>query len=314
VITLDPVPTSVVSGVNGSLTAKVRSTLGFTYKWSKDGTDIATGSLYSMATGSLAGSTTETTLTLGLLSPTTLTAGTYKVTVTNDKGVASSAEAVVAFFVKPQFQSVTFERLKRTDSLTAYTTQKTGPKWVSLVPLNEKLRVVVTGTPTFLWTYTPFSGTSPTWSSTNDYIDFNDASVPKGDKNAGGWYYCKATAGTYSWEVMFTIQTFAAAAASEAAISGAPLEIVSEPLSVSTSVGGAVVLGVEVTSGERSYAWFKTGADGKSVLVSTVGSGLLYLNPVKASDAGAYFVVVTDPLGNSVTSRPANVTVLPAND
>jgi hypothetical protein len=84
--------------------------------------------------------------------------------------------------------------------------------------------------------------------------------------------------------------------------------------SVNVSEGGAAVLGVGVTSGERSYAWFKTGADGKSVLVGTGGSGLLYLNPVQASDAGAYFVVVTDALGSSVTSQPATVTVLPAND
>ena len=112
----------------------------------------------------------------------------------------------------------------------------------------------------------------------------------------------------------FIITNFIKAAASEVTTSGPPLEIVSEPLSVSATVGGAVVLGVEVTAGERSYAWFRTGADGKSSVVRTVGSGLLYLNPVQASDAGAYFVVVTDALGNAVTSRPATVTLLPSSD
>ena len=40
------------------------------------------------------------------------------------------------------------------------------------------------------------------------------------------------------------------------AATGAPLEIVSQPVSVSAKAGGVVVLGVAVTAGKRTFAWF----------------------------------------------------------
>ncbi len=52
----------------------------------------------------------------------------------------------------------------------------------------------------------------------------------------------------------------------------------------------------------------------KQIVWNAGGTGFLRLDPVRASDAGAYFVVVSDPEGNSVKSRPASVTVLSASD
>jgi hypothetical protein len=315
-ITANPVSTSVVFGVNGSLTAKVRSTLNFSYQWSKDGAAIASGSLYSLTSGSLTGSTTaETTLTLGLLNPSALTVGTYKVTVTNEKGTVSSAEAIVTAFAKPKFEQATLVKANKTYSLTTYV-DGAGPIWTSVVPSNDTLRLTVTpeGSSKYEWSYTSIQASNLIVTLTNQTgssLDFSAAGVNKGP----GYYICKVTNGPSFTTMKFAITSFAAALSpTEIAANGPPLEIVSEPVSVSASVGGAVVLGVGVTAGERTYAWFKESTPGKSVPVSVGGSGLLYLNPVQASDAGAYFVVVTDALGNTVTSRPATVTVLPAND
>jgi hypothetical protein len=113
----------------------------------------------------------------------------------------------------------------------------------------------------------------------------------------------------------FVITSFGAAlAGAEVSASGAPLEILSEPISVSANAGGVVVLGVSATAGKRTFAWFREGTDGQSVLLSAGSTGFLRLDPLRASDAGTYFVVITDPEGNSVKSRPAVVTVLSALD
>jgi hypothetical protein len=314
-IAADPASIAVVFGVNSSLTAKVRSTLNFSYQWSKDGAPISSGSLYSLASGSLTGTTGETTLTLGLLNPSALTVGTYKVTVTNEKGTVSSAEATVTAFAKPKFEQATLVKANKTYSLTTFA-DGAGPIWTGVVPSNDKLVLKVTpdGSSKYEWTYTTIQASSVfvTFAGqTTTSFDFSVAGLNKGP----GYYICKATNGPAVSIIKFAITSFAAALSpTEVAANGPPLEIVSEPVSVSASVGGAVVLGVGVTAGERTYAWFKESTPGKSVPVSVGGSGLLYLNPVQASDAGAYFVVVTDALGNTVTSRPATVTVLPAND
>jgi hypothetical protein len=184
-----------------------------------------------------------------------------------------------------------------------------------VVPSNETLRLTVQpeGSLKFRWFFTGIgqsAGVELT-SQTSSSLDFGAAGVNRG----AGFYRCVASNGSISTKIDFQIKSFTAKVnATEVAANGPSLEIVSEPLSVSATVGGAVVLGVEVTAGQHSYAWFRTGADGKSTLVSTGGSGLLYLNPVRASDAGAYFVVVTDTLGNNVTSKTAILTIVPAND
>jgi hypothetical protein len=184
-----------------------------------------------------------------------------------------------------------------------------------VVPSNEILRLTVQpeGSLKYRWTYTGIGqsvGVELT-SQTSSSLDFGAAGVNKG----AGFYRCVASNGSISTKIDFQIKSFSAQVfATDVEANGPPLEIVSEPMSVSASVGGAVVLGVEVTAGERSYAWYKTGADGGSVPMSTGGSVLLYLNPVQASDAGAYFVVVTDAQGNSVTSKTAILTIEPAND
>ena len=203
-----PVAVQVVAGSDGTLTAKVRSTLALTYQWKKDGVALATGTLYAGAAGTVAASSAETTLTLRLINASDLTPGSYTLFVTNAQGNATSTGAAVTVsFSKPKFLEVTLVKAART-------------------------------------------------------FDVRSLLEPIGP----------------------------------------------------TLPAGLVVLGVSATAGKRTFAWFREGTDGQSVLLSAGSTGFLRLDPVRASDAGAYFVVVTDPEGNSVKSRPAVVTILTAAD
>jgi hypothetical protein len=315
-ITAQPVALKIVAGATGTLSAKVRSTLQFTYQWKKDGTAIAAGTLYTGQAGTVAASAAETTLNLGLVNASDLTPGSYSLTVTSALGSVSSADAAVTVqFSKPKFLEATLVKAARTIDLRSFADQ-TGPTLNALVPANETLRVNVMGdgTVTYAWRYTTIKASTTQISLTDQTgpsLDFSQSSVNKGP----GIYFCKATVGAVSTELRFIIPSFAAAVAgSQVAALGAPLQIVSEPVSVSANAGGVVQLGVGVTAGKRSYFWFREGADGRSVLVGTGGTGFLRLDPLRASDSGRYFVVITDAEGNSVTSRPAQVTVLTSAD
>jgi formylglycine-generating enzyme required for sulfatase activity len=316
-ITAQPVELKIVAGATGTLTAKVRSTLQFTYQWKKDGVAIAAGTLYTGQAGTTAASTTETTLSLRLLNASDLTPGSYSLTVTNAQGTASSTgAAVTVLFTKPKFLEVTLVKAARTFDLRSFPDQS-GPTWSGLVPANETLRVTVLGegTVTYAWRYTTTkasaSGPVVLTSQTGPSLDLSQSGVNRGP----GIYLCRATVGGVSTELKFIITSFApAVAGSQVAALGAPLQIVSEPVSVSANAGGVVQLGVSVTAGKRSYFWFREGADGRSVLVGTGGTGFLRLDPLRASDSGKYFAVITDTEGNSVTSRPAQVTVMSSAD
>jgi hypothetical protein len=315
-ITAQPVALKIVAGATGTLSAKVRSTVQFTYQWRKNGAAIAAGTLYTGQAGTVAASAAETTLNLGLVNASDLTPGNYSLTVTSALGSVTSVDAAVSVqFSKPKFIEATLVKAARTFDLRSFADQ-TGPTWTGVVPSNDTLRVNVLGdgTVTYAWRYTTIKASTTQISltgQTGPSLDFSQSSVNKG----AGIYFCKATVGGVSTELRFIIPSFAAAVAgSQVAALGAPLQIVSEPVSVSASAGGVVQLGVGVTAGKRSYFWFREGADGRSVLVSTGGIGFLRLDPLRASDSGKYFVVINDTEGNSVTSRPAQVSVLTSAD
>lgn len=88
-----------------------------------------------------------------------------------------------------------------------------------------------------------------------------------------------------------------------------PPTIISQPQSQTVVVGDNVVLGVSASSntGTLSYQWYK---DGSAIAGATDGS---YWVPdhAKLSDAGDYWVVVTNEIG-SVTSDKATLTVYTA--
>ena len=316
VITASPVGVQLVAGASGTLAAKVRSTMQFSYQWKKDGVALAAGSLYTGAAGTGVAGTGETPLSLGLLNASDLTTGSYTLFVTNAQGSATSTGAAVTVqFAKPKFVEATLVKAGKTFDLRNYVDQA-GPSWGGVVPLNDTLRVSVlaSGTVTYAWRFTTMKASPSVFAFTTQTgasLDFSLAGVNRGIGN----YYCKATCGTVSTELKFVITSFApAVAGAQVSASGAPLQIVSEPVSVSASAGGVVVLGVGVTAGKRTFAWFREGADGQSVLVSAGGTGFVRLDPLRTSDGGRYFVVITDSAGISVMSRPASVTVLSAAD
>ncbi len=316
-ITANPVAVQVVAGSGGSLTAKVRSTLALTYQWKKDGVSLSNGSLYTSAAGTVPASAAETTLTLGLLNASDRTPGSYTVVVTNAQGNATSTGAAVTVsFSKPKFLEVTLVKAARTFDVRSLA-EPIGPTLATgLVAANETLRVNVlaSGSVTYAWRYTTLKASTTQialTSQTGPSLDFSASGVNRGPGN----YFCKVTSGTVSTEMKFVITSFGAAlAGAEVSAGGAPLQIVSEPVSVSANAGGVVVLGVSATAGKRTFAWFREGTDGQSVLLSAGSTGFLRLDPLRASDAGSYFVVITDPEGTSVKSRPAVVTILTAAD
>lgn len=93
----------------------------------------------------------------------------------------------------------------------------------------------------------------------------------------------------------------------------APPAITTQPSTVSTIAGGAAAFVVAATgSTPLAYQWFRNGAplDGQN-------SGTLVIEPVTASDAGHYHVVVSNSLGVATSAtasllvdNPTNVTIL----
>ena len=311
-ITASPSGLRLEAGGGGRLTAKVRSASPLSYQWKKDGVAISNGSLYAGVAGTVMGGDAEAVLSLTLRNANDLSAGNYTVTVTGAKGGVSSESALVTvWFPKPKFLEAALARAAQTFDLRWFT-ETNGPAWAGVVPANDTLRVhaVGDGPVTYAWRFSPLKDvgvSTPLAGQTSPTLDFALAGVNRGP----GCYVCTATAGAVSSKIGFAISSFA-----EPVLDGSlstdetALRIVSEPLSAGAKAGGVVVLGVGVSSVDCTFLWFKEGAAGRTELVNATDSGFLRLEPLRAEDAGTYFVVVLDREGRAVQSRPASVTVL----
>ena len=95
-----------------------------------------------------------------------------------------------------------------------------------------------------------------------------------------------------------------------ASLSGSPLRITNQPSSQVGYWGKTVTFSVsarDYASSTINYQWLK----GTTPILNATDSTLV-LNDLQSADAGVYSVIVSDPVGNSVTSNPANLVVNPA--
>ena len=82
-------------------------------------------------------------------------------------------------------------------------------------------------------------------------------------------------------------------------------EIVTAPASQTVDVGASVTLTVSASgTAPLSYAWYKN-----DTLVTGATSASLTFNPVAATDAGSYVVVVSNSAGSATSAPPAVLTV-----
>lgn len=82
--------------------------------------------------------------------------------------------------------------------------------------------------------------------------------------------------------------------------------ITSSPTNTTIALGGSGSLTVQGTGGGLHYAWYRNGA-----LVQGAGGSTFQINNARGTDAGEYYVVVSNS-GGAVTSSVATVTVLVA--
>jgi hypothetical protein len=95
-----------------------------------------------------------------------------------------------------------------------------------------------------------------------------------------------------------------------ALVTPAPIEIIQQPLSVTAMVGDAATLSVAVTGTIPRYQWYKdpvTPGDPAAAIAEATSATLVF-DPVQATDAGNYQVIITNAI-SAQTSAVATLTV-----
>jgi hypothetical protein len=201
-------------------------------------------------------------------------AGTYRVIVTNMAGAATSSIAVL-------------------------TVLDDTPVPPSILTQPQSQSVLIGGAATF---YAGAGGTMPMWYQWR----FNAADIP-GATNASHFIAPAqvSDAGGYSVAVTNVAGSVTSAVATLTVFQ--PPVITGQPASVMTNAGSRVVLAVGVTgTSPLSYRWWKRAGSTNTFAGS---SNQLVFNSVTASNAGDYFVVVTN-LADTATSQVATITIL----
>ncbi len=205
---------------------------------------------------------------------TTNNAGTYRVIVTNMAGAATS-------------------------SIVVLTVLDDTPVAPSILTQPQSQSVLIGGAATF---FAGAGGTMPMWYQWR----FNAADIP-GATNASIFIAPAQLADAGGYSVVVTNIAGAVTSAVATLTVFQPPTIIAQPVGVATNAGSRVVLAIGVTgTTPLNYRWWK-----KLLTTNTLAgfSNQLVFNSVTASNAGDYFVVVTN-LAGAATSQVATVTVL----
>lgn len=201
-------------------------------------------------------------------------AGAYTVTVANAADSASSSPVIVAVIIPPTI---------------------TTPPVAAAIPLGQTATLTVVAEGTAPFTYQWFKDEQPVPAASSASLHFAALAA--------------ADAGLYSVSVANPAGVVQSTpVALSVILPPAPPSIVTPPLSRTGVLGGATVFTVAANgSGPLTYTWLKN----EQPLPGAPDAPTLQLVALTPADAGAYRVVVANPLGTA-TSAPATLTVAPS--
>jgi hypothetical protein len=263
------------AGTTATFTVNAGGAAPLSYSWVKNGTTTLVDG------GNISGATTATLTLTGVLAA---DAGTYTCVVANSYGSVTSSGAILTV---------------KDPVITSQPANLTLPPGAT-----ANYSVVASGTPTltYLWYSNAVamadgitgSGSTVSGSAT---ANLSISGITTGD---AATYTCAVTNGLGSGLL-----------SSGGTLTILDPAITSSPQNVTNNFGGSAVFNVTAAgTGPFTYGWQFNGvtlSNGGNVSGSSTAT--LTLNPISYLDAGNYAAVVTNNLGNSVTSSPAILVV-----
>jgi len=309
VIVKDPGPSAgalgplvLTVGSSGTFYATVSSTTSFTYRWKRNGDYI--GPTFSGSAGS------NVTATLYVNKVAYVGQGLFTVVATNASGTCESNPSMLTVLTStPKFASASLLRAARSFSLAS--SVESIPVDLTAnsqtVSQNDYLSVNINADPraTFTWLYTSIFETS--WITLSQIGKILDLSDPLIRKDCGGFARLSVTVNGVVSTLMFRIETYSAPLVGFNPVIP-DLLVTTQPSSLTLNNTQWATFRVSAQGIPVSYNWYREDfTTGISSLVASSVIPYLTFGPVQASDAGNYYVVVTDYWGNTTESLRAGL-------
>ena len=181
----------------------------------------------------------------------------------------------------------------------------------SAIPPDDILKVgVKTASPaTYSWIHKTGNGTiTRLTTQTGPTLNFKEVTRVK------GFYILTVATGSITRNLTFQALSFATTNIGTAGVT-APV-ITYDPESLTVPVGGAADFAVTATGSVRGYVWWKKVGIVETALTAVGSSPWLVFDTVTLSDEASYYaeILSADPLGASVKSAPAVLTVVPVGE
>ena len=305
VIVKDPGPSAgalgplvLTVGSSGTFYATVSSTTSFTYRWKRNGDYV--GPTFSGSAGS------NVTATLYVNNVAYVGQGLFTVVATNASGTCESNPSMLTVLTStPKFASASLLRAARSFSLA--NSVEAIPVDFGTVSQNDYLSVNINADPraTFTWLYTSIFETS--WITLSQIGKILDLSDPLIRKDCGGFARLSVTVNGVVSTLMFRIETYSAPLVGFNPVIP-DLLVTTQPSSLTLNNTQWATFRVSAQGIPVSYNWYREDfTTGISSLVASSVIPYLTFGPVQASDAGNYYVVVTDYWGNTTESLRAGL-------
>jgi autotransporter-associated beta strand protein len=302
VVVTDPASLTIPLGGSGVFTAFIQSDVPFTYQWKRNG--VYVGPVFSSPGGSL-----PVAVPVSLSKVSSLSQGLFTVFARNALGICESNPAMLTV-TQPsaRFGAASLLRQGRYFDLS---------KSVPAIPVDLKtvaendyfvINVSVDPKATYTWYYSSFQNTNWTRLPAQKWpiFDFSDPLVPK---EYGGFVRLAVASNNTVQTLMFRVEAFSPPLVG---FKKEPpkLFITTHPYPVKLNKLGTANFSVFALGIPISYTWFRE--DPQTGFSTVVGLGTTpywAVGPVQASDAGKYYVVVTDYWGNTAESLRAELDV-----
>ncbi len=304
-----PVNTTIVEGGTGAISATVKCATSFSYRWKYVDKETGKPSLGPIST-SPAGDPAGVSVTFN--PAVTGNAGDYSLLAWNSAGmVESNAASLLVTPLTPNFGSASLLRAGRYFDLSK---AKPGiPIELKTVACNDyfDLKVSLPMDSKFTWQYG--SSRDTTWrtltSQTTTLLDFSDLLIPK--TYSGYLRLVISIPRKPNWLMVFRISAYSGPLDGFAPLKD-DLDIVQSPQNMSSTMGGDASFSVSAKGIPVRYTWYKV-KEGVQTPLSDGPYPYLNLHNLQASDAGDYYVVITDLRTDQHTqeSPRAHLEVLP---
>ena len=281
----------------GGISANVLSPISWTYQWKRDGV------LLGNPVGMQATWNTPVTLNYPIAKMTPSDEGRYSVIISNASGVVESNTVGVAIrYLAPRFLGASFVASQQVLAIPSNPGSNINAPAIGSVRTNDVLRVSVRGQEPMSYQWAMVSKRVTTAQGSRVVIpgqntqNLNFATIPKNP----GTYVLTVSNAYGSVNLNFFISSISGVGS---AVSNS-LTIISQPPSMSFPVGGIAWLSVIVNGSPSAYVWYKRVGTAYNPVSGGNGEVILFEN-FSASDAGTYFVQITDNVGNVVRSQDA---------